>query len=240
MARDMYLVGVSEEELKPDPKPEGPRTPRGKWENYWYHYKWHTIGAVAVLVVLAVLIGQMVTRDPSDYTLVLVTEEAVPQAVLDRLAAELEAAGADLDGDGKIEVAIDSLTMSGDTQTGMVGPMKLQAHLASADVMLFAFEPSMYEQYIKAHEDEDFQFFARLDVETDGLVEDGRAWDWKDDSRRQEDPLLGALPEDLYFGVRDTSGIAEGQGEMKEDCLALMKAFITDTPLPQPSDASQP
>ena len=39
MARDMYLVGVSEDELKPDPKPEGPKTPKGKWDNYWYHYK---------------------------------------------------------------------------------------------------------------------------------------------------------------------------------------------------------
>lgn len=239
MARDMYLVGVSEEELKPDPKPEGPKTPKGKWENYWYHYKWHTIGAVAVLIVLAVIIGQMVTRDPSDYTLVLVTEKAVTQSALDRLAAELEAAGTDLDGDGKVEVAIDSLIMSGDSQVDMVSPVKLQAHLAAADVLLFAFEPSMYEQYIKAHEDEDFQFFAKLDVETDGLVEDGRAWNWKDDSRRQEDPILGTLPEDLYFGVRDTSGTADSQGDLKEDCLALVEAFITDTPLPQPSDASQ-
>ena len=51
MARDMYLVGVSEDELKPDPKPEGPKTPKGKWDNYWYHYKWHTLGAIAVVVV---------------------------------------------------------------------------------------------------------------------------------------------------------------------------------------------
>ena len=34
LAREMYLVGVSEEELRPDPKPEGPKTPRGKWENF--------------------------------------------------------------------------------------------------------------------------------------------------------------------------------------------------------------
>lgn len=70
----MYLVGVDEEELKPDPKPEGPKTPKGKWENYWYHYKWHTIGALFIVVVLAITIGQMVNRDDPDYTIMLVTE----------------------------------------------------------------------------------------------------------------------------------------------------------------------
>lgn len=239
MARDMYLVGVSEEELRPDPKPEGPKTPKGKWENYWYHYKWHTIAAVAIVLVLAVIIGQMVTRDPSDYTLVLVTEKAVTQSALDRLAAELEAAGADLDGDGKVEVAIDSLIMSGDNQVDMGSPVKLQAHMASGDVLLFAFEPEMYEQYIRVHEKDGYRFFAQLGVETDGLLEDGRVWNWKDDSRRKEDMLLSVLPEELYFGVRDTSGTAEKKTELKEECLALMQAFITDTPLPEPAVSSQ-
>ena len=119
MARDMYLVGVSEDELKPDPKPEGPKTPKGKWDNYWYHYKWHTLGAIAVVVVLAVLIVQMVTKNEPDYTLNIVTEKPLAQPVLNWLKAELEVYGQDLDGDGYVEVRIDNLYMSDSTQSGM-------------------------------------------------------------------------------------------------------------------------
>ena len=34
MAREMYLVGVSEDELKKT-DPETPKTPKKKWENFW-------------------------------------------------------------------------------------------------------------------------------------------------------------------------------------------------------------
>lgn len=61
MAREMYLVGVDEEELKPPAPPEQPKTPKGKWENFWYHYKWHTLGIAAAVIVLTVLIVQLAT-----------------------------------------------------------------------------------------------------------------------------------------------------------------------------------
>ena len=84
MARDMYLVGVSEDELKPDPKPEGPKTPKGKWDNYWYHYKWHTLGAIAVVVgsILYRIVYALVLRSPIDINwLKLVTAIIVGLAI---------------------------------------------------------------------------------------------------------------------------------------------------------------
>ena len=75
MAREMYLAGVSEEELHPDPKPEKPKTFKARLQNFFYHYKWVVLAAIAVVAVLAVMIGQAVTRVEPDYTLLLVTEK---------------------------------------------------------------------------------------------------------------------------------------------------------------------
>ena len=70
MAREWLLRGVNEEELWPRPKTEPPKTPKGWFENFWYHYKWHSIAAVAA-VVLSVLIAQSIRKDDPDYLLFL-------------------------------------------------------------------------------------------------------------------------------------------------------------------------
>ena len=85
LAREMYLVGVSEEELRPDPKPEGPKTPRGKWENFWYHYKWYVAAAAFALFVIGVIVWEAVTKVEPDYRVALVTKEAVSEEALLRL-----------------------------------------------------------------------------------------------------------------------------------------------------------
>lgn len=240
MARDMYLVGVDEEELKPDPKPEGPKTPKGKWENYWYHYKWHTIGALFIVVVLAITIGQMVNRDDPDYTIMLVTENGVPEGAVQRFAAELEAVGRDLDGDGKVEVQVMPITM-GQGQLAAASAQQMVVHIAAADVLFFAFEPAYYEQYVTKNTTEEYQFLAKIGVEDTGIFDDGRAWNWKNYTRRTQDALLSEyMPEDLYFGVRDAVGAADKKDavKMRDECLELLRAFITDTPLPKETPVS--
>ncbi len=40
-----------------------------KWlDNFWYHYKWQTLIVLFFVVVLAILIGQMTTKEESDLT----------------------------------------------------------------------------------------------------------------------------------------------------------------------------
>ena len=212
MAREMYLVGVSEEELRPDPKPEGPKTPKDKLSNFWYHYKWPVIIGGIVLVFLAILIGQMVTRDDPDYNLVLATEKYVDQASADRLAEELQAYGRDLDGDGKVEVAVETLVTGDATQMGMANKTKLMAHLSSGDVMFFVFDKASEEGTIEPQ------------------LKDGLYWNWKDDPLRGLEELSG-LPENLYFGVRDATGTAASQKsqQMHADCMELLNNFLTKT-----------
>ncbi len=237
MARDMYLVGVDEEELKPDPKPEKPKGFKGKWDNYWYHYKWVTIGGAFALFVIIVLVVQMVTREEPDYRLVLVTDQPMSQQVLTYMTAEMEVIGLDRNGDGAVKVDIENLYMGDESQMNMANQQKLPALIAAGDDLLFAFEPAYYEKYITGNEREGFHFFAELGWEDAGVVEDGRIWNWKDGFRNKvmtmmedaTDEARKAVPENLYFGVRDSSN--EKKAEEKKQYIEFLHAFATDTPL---------
>ena len=53
------------------------------------------------------------------------------------------------------------------------------------------------------------------------------------------DDLDSVIPPDLYFGVRDAIGTASKNGDVRDDSLALLKAFITDRPLGDGNAATQ-
>lgn len=227
MARERYLVGVSEEELRPDPKPEGPKTPKGKWENFWYHYKWHTLAAAFAAIVLFVCIYQVVTRDDPDYTVILATQSYVTEAATDQLAATLESYGQDLDKDGKVEVSVEALCLGGDTQTGMAYQQKFIAHLSAGDVMFYILDKDTYEQNILPQMTDGYQFFSPLETAVSGVEGDGRYWNWKDSSLRSNAAFTG-MPENLYFGVRVVSGTAKNSAKLNAQCLELLRAMLSD------------
>lgn len=230
MAREMLLAGVKPEELQPTPKAEPPKTPKGKWENFWYHYKWAFWGAVFGVVALTVVIVQACTVNKPDYNVVFVSETAYTDAMLAVLEERMADYGEDLDGDGETEVQIINVYMGrnpGDINNAQV----LQAHLWTGDTMFFVFEPKQYDSLmtsLKNVSEGDFQFLAMPAVPSDGLREDG-AWDWAGDPRRQEETLQ-LYPEHLYFGVRYTAGTAEKSGELAAQCMKLLENLIADEP----------
>lgn len=232
MAREWALRGLSEEDLRPNPKLEPPKNPKGKLENFWYHYKWHTIAFIAVTVVLSVLIAQMVKKNDPDYFIIFATQNYVPSTATDKIKAELETYGRDIDGDGKVEVMFDSIWFANnDHQTGMANQMKFVAHLSAVDSVFFILDKQSYEQLIAIHEKDDYKFFAPIEADVDGIEDDGRLWNWKY-SELRKDPNLKGLPDDLYFGVRDISDSSrKGTKEMYEQSIQLLNAFITKKPL---------
>ncbi|MDD2361985.1 MAG: hypothetical protein PHH84_03365 [Oscillospiraceae bacterium] len=232
MAREWALRGMSEEELAPPPKPEPPKTPRGKIENYWYHYKWHTIAAVLIIIVSSVLIGQIVTKDSPDYTVVLATQNYVSDITRERLESELEAYGRDIDGDGKVEVMIDAISFTADTQYGLANSTKFIAHLAAADIMLFIIDKESYDSKIANTEVDGYLFFTPIGVQVTGLEGDGRYWNWKEDAIRKDEAMQG-MPENLFFGVRSVGGTSEKEDSKKihEQSLELLRAYLTKKPL---------
>ena len=207
MAREWLLRGVDPDELKPKEKEETPQTPQSRWENFWYHHKlkfWLILFAVAVAVIGIV---QMVTRDEPDYRVLLITETAYTSNELEALAILLESYGADLDGDGKVEVQVENCMYGKNVDsTRNAGVQQVQAHLVAGDRMFFMWEPKTYQQFIKSisSSDEELQFLTPITVESKRLIEDGKVYNWKGDPRPIAE-LTERAPE-LYFGVRLPQG----------------------------------
>jgi len=235
MAREWVLRGISEDDFEPAPKPEPPKTPKGKFENYWYHYKWHTIITVFIVFVLTILIWQMVTKDNPDYTIVLATQNYVGDPTKAKLESELAAYGRDIDEDGKVEVMIDTISLNTDTQFDTANNSKFIAHLASGDIMFFIFEKETYDSKMEIIEKEGYHFFTPVGVQVTGLEGDGRYWNWKEDELRKDKTMEG-MPENLFFGVRSIGGTSENKKskEMHEQCMELLRAYITKKPLSAP------
>lgn len=230
MAREWLLRGVDPEELKPTPKDEGPQTPRSKWENFWFHHKLKFWLILFTVVVAVVGITQLFTRDKPDYYVLLITEIAYTNPEREALSALLEDYGEDLDGDGKVEVQVENCIYSANVnQHQNSGIQQVQAHLMAADRMFFIFEPASYKQFSKVLVDDDGQpvdFFATIDWEGKGLIEEGKLYNWKDDPRPIEE--LSKRSPELYFGVRQAVGSAAGAEELHQQSMELLENFVAD------------
>lgn len=236
MARERYLIGVDPEELKRKPTPQGPMTPRGKWENFWYHYKWLTIGIVVAVVILAILIGQTVTRVEPDYMICMVTTQEVSIDSDARLEEILSAYAKDRNGDGKVSVEVRCLNVaSGDGEVinaaATTNQQAVMGHILVRDVDLWAVDPAYYNGTLsKAFDGDPASFFLPLtDMNVTGLSEDRAYWNWEGLPVLETDEELWSMPDTLYWGVRVIPEDADDELRAQvNDMLALLKAFAED------------
>lgn len=229
MAREWLLRGVDPEELKAKPKEEVPQTPQSRWDNFWYHHKLKFWLILFAAVVAVVAVYQMVTRDDPDYRVLLITERPYTQSELAALSSLLESYGTDWDGDGKVEIHVENCLFGKNVdQSHNSGVQQVQAHLVAGDRMFFMWEPSTYKQFMRTISDgtEDVAFLATPAVESKGLIEDGKVYNWKNDPRPVEE-LKKRTPE-LYFGVRLPQGTAASSEELHRQSLDLLEKFIAD------------
>ncbi len=58
---------MEENKSTPTENVEAPKKSFAKWlDNYWYHYKWHTIAVIFVIIVVVVCTVQLIDRDEYD------------------------------------------------------------------------------------------------------------------------------------------------------------------------------
>lgn len=208
MARERYLIGVKPEDLKPTPPPP-PEDPTGWLENVWYHSKWTIIVAAFFVVLAAIGIYQLVSRDNPDYTIVLLTENPLTADKVETLQSQLAAYGEDVDEDGKVEVLIECLALGIDySNQKIANDNTLMAHFAAGDVLIYAAEPEYYEKRILKMAG-DYQFFTTL-ADGDEYVK------WY--------PGLKELPGPVYIGVRNATGTAKENGT-HDACMKLIESL---------------
>ncbi len=92
-------------------KPSGEIVLRGKFfswlENYWYHYKWITIGVAFAVIVLLVCLLQTCSREKKDTVLVYAGPTYLSVEQSEQICMALEAAlPYDFDGDGQKNLTV--------------------------------------------------------------------------------------------------------------------------------------
>lgn len=84
------------DKLKPPPPPH-----KQKADNFWYHYKWHTITAVVLVCAGIFFLRDTVFSTKPDATVIMVTSEPVGTEALTALETALSDMAGDYNGDGK-------------------------------------------------------------------------------------------------------------------------------------------
>ncbi len=233
MAREWLLRGVDPEELKQNTE-KVPETPRSKWGNFWYHHKWTFWGVFFLAVALVIATVQIATRNTPDYRIVLMSKNAYVSEQVWWIEYMLEPYGEDLDGDGEVEVEVQSCLYSKEaTLEHNSGPQMVSAHLAAGDVLFFMWDESAYQMFMSSIENVSTagkDFLSDIPADSEGVIEEGKIYTWENDPR-YADHLAEYFPEKMYFGIRAPIGTATESAELNQQCLDLLKRFIEDKPI---------
>lgn len=150
----LELKKMQSGEMEAPPKPSEiaivPKTPKEKWDNFWFQYKWYVVAITAITVVLAVLITQCATKTKYDLEVVYFTYTAALDESTKAIGDYIAKYGEDLNGDGKVNVQVIncSFSKSGNTNTQYQYTVmtKLQALIAGdQNALLFITDKKSYE-----------------------------------------------------------------------------------------------
>lgn len=108
---------MEENKNTPTEKVEAPKQSFGKWlDNFWYHYKWHTIAVIFVLVVAIVCTVQLVNREEYDAVIayagskkISITSKDGDVAEIVTLQTSLKDIVPDSDKNGEVSVSLSTL-----------------------------------------------------------------------------------------------------------------------------------
>lgn len=119
----------------------------------WWYYHWGVVAVAAVLTVSVIYVahGLLTTVDP-DYTVAVVTSEALPDEAVQNLQTALEAYADDANGDGVTIVQVNNYTWSvnaslTEQNQQMAGATQMNTDLANGESKVWILEdPEGFEQ----------------------------------------------------------------------------------------------
>ena len=149
----LELKKMQSGEMKAPPKPSEvaivPKTPKEKWDNFWFQYKWYVVAIVATVAVLAVLIAQCATKTEYNLKAVYFTYTTALEEQTEGIADYLQKYAEDTNGDGEINVQVVNISFSnatGDSQYRYTMLSKLQTMLSGDEsAMLYITDSETYE-----------------------------------------------------------------------------------------------
>lgn len=153
MARERYLLHAGDETINQPGAEKKPETPKQKWQNFWFYYRWHVVIGAVVIILVAFFLHDILSVVKPDYQIALVTQFNYSDDAISSLETELAKSGVDLNSDGKVVVQITSNVISsdgsGDMNAQMAGVVKLDADMASGTSMIFLTDDASFKDQQK-------------------------------------------------------------------------------------------
>ena len=112
-----------------------------KIENFWYHYKWHTIVAAVVVIIAAIVLSQLLTKPKYDAHILYAGDTQIRNTSVDgdvphyqKLISSLKKVVNDENGDGSIDISLQALYALTEEQLAQISSDKTaQISLALTD-----------------------------------------------------------------------------------------------------------
>ena len=141
------------------PRPTAPDKPltaqeqKKRFRANWWYYNWGIVAVAAMVIVGVAYVahGLLTTVDP-DYTVAVVTAEALPDEAVQRLQTALADYAADANGDGAVIVQVNNYTWSADAALTdmngqMAGATQMNTDLSSGESKIWILDdPEGFEQ----------------------------------------------------------------------------------------------
>lgn len=170
-------------------------------DNFWYHYKWWTLFALFLLIVIGSGIYFAVTDIKYDYNIAYVTYSPISMTQMDKFDKEIAKYAEDVNGNGKVDVNVQYYNMGtiNDDLNGHVSNLvNLQSDINNAQSTIFIVDKEAFEfiqKNYKCFGNQDGSYADQsMDLEKLG-------WNWSGTALYGKMSYYG-FPEDLYFVVR--------------------------------------
>ncbi len=209
-------------------------TIKQKLENYWYHYKWHTILGVFIAFTLVVGITQCSTVQPYDQNCVLYCNRVVHDNGVLALEQELTKRIGDHDKNGKTMFEVTNVSYNNAQNTAISNSQKLLQLASSSDYILYVVDEHGYEYLMGNGMFRTCEFFPD---------KDHTAWNWNGSVLQQALKEYN-LPKDLYFCIRVIESVEQQQDPQVQQRVSqaeqLIKKLMAEGLAPTEETPTQP
>ena len=213
-----------------------------KIENFWYHYKWHSIVAVFLLFTLSICTLQMCQRTSYDIHITYAGYYEVKRtgaggsSPYHEAVASLSKIAEDFDGDGKINVSLDTLfivneeeakiLLEGTTGKEIINEAlvkedkeTLQTEIVYGDKYIFFLSESLFREYEETFDGKLFRKLGEYAKENSALrfASEEKTGVYLNSLEISGLPVLCDLPDDTVICMRELSEVSQIFGKAQNE-----------------------
>ena len=203
---------------------------KSKLENFWYYYKWHTLGALVVLLAVGVGLSQCIGRVDIDVVVYYLSADPISYAEdKTNLKKALEPYVRDYTGDGQVRIEIENYFIGENHDADMVKDnlRNFSNMYTAGSVMLIMVDDAGLKQMTEVG------YFGDIsDLTDEPLLYDGTVWNAECSAFKNSESLkYWTTP--MYWGVRvfnekSLISISKTKGEEYEFAREVLSNIIND------------